>query len=131
MSKPIVTVAAMTLYEQGKFKLDDPVARFIPAFSSATVITKVGDKVQRVAPKRPISIRDVLCHATGYSYGDEAAVREFYEREGMRYWGPADMFPPRMTIEKAAEALARIPALHQPGEQFTYGFNTDLLGRLD
>jgi CubicO group peptidase (beta-lactamase class C family) len=130
MSKPIITVAAMTLYEQGRFNLDDPVARFIPAFSNATVIQKDGDTIQRVAPKRQVSIRDVLRHTTGYSYGDETAVREFYKHEGLRYWGPASMFPPRMTIEKAAEALARIPALHHPGERFTYGFSTDLLGRL-
>ncbi|MEI6568482.1 MAG: serine hydrolase, partial [Verrucomicrobiota bacterium] len=49
---------------------------------------------------------------------------------GMRYWGAGGMFPPRMTITKAAEALARIPALHHPGEKFTYGYSTDLLGRL-
>ena len=63
MSKPIITVAAMTLYEQGRFNLDDPVARFIPAFSNATVIQKDGDTIQRVAPKRQVSIRDVLRHS--------------------------------------------------------------------
>jgi CubicO group peptidase (beta-lactamase class C family) len=130
MTKPIVSVGAMRLYEQGKFKLDDPVALYIPAFSNATVLQKVGDKAERVVPKRPMSIRDVLRHGTGYSYGDEERAREFYEREGMRYWGPADMFPPKMSIKMAAEALARIPALHHPGERFTYGFSTDLLGRL-
>ena len=130
MTKPITSVGAMQLYEQGKFRLDDPVALHIPAFSNATVLQKVGDQWERVAPKRPVSIRDVLRHTTGYSYGDEAAVREFYEREGMRYWGPGDMFPPKMSIAKAAEALARIPALHHPGENFTYGYSTDLLGRL-
>ncbi len=130
MTKPLTSVAAMLLLEQGKFGLDDPVARFIPAFATATVIEKVGGETRRVAPKRPFTIRDVLRHTTGYSYGDEAAVREFYEREGMRYWGQGDMFPPKMTIEKAAEALARIPALHHPGDKFTYGYSTDLLGRL-
>ena len=130
MTKPIVSAGAMRLYEQGKFKLDDPVALYIPAFTNATVLQKVADKMERVAPKRPITIRDVLRHTTGYSYGDEAAVREFYEREGMRYWGAGDMFPPKMSISKAAEALARIPALHHPGEKHTYGYSTDLLGRL-
>ena len=130
MTKPIISVGAMRLYEQGKFKLDDPVALYIPAFSNATVLQKTGDMLERVAPKRPITIRDVLRHTTGYSYGDEAIVREFYDREGMRYWGAGDMFPPKMTIAKAAEALARIPALHHPGEKFTYGYSTDLLGRL-
>jgi CubicO group peptidase (beta-lactamase class C family) len=130
MSKPITTVAAMTLHEQGKFKLDDPIAMYIPAFTHTTVLQKTGETIQCVSPKSAISIRDVLRHTTGYSYGDEAAVKDYYEREGMRYWGPAEMFPPRMTIEKAAVALARIPALHHPGERFTYGFSSDLLGRL-
>lgn len=130
MSKPITSVGAMILYEQDKFRLDDPVALYIPAFSNGVVLQKVAGKAELVAPKRPISIRDVLRHTTGYSYGDEATVREFYEREGMRYWGPGEMFPPKMTIKKAVEALARIPALHHPGETFTYGYSTDLLGRL-
>ncbi len=130
MSKPITSVAAMTLYEQGKFQLDDPVARYIPAFDKTTVLETNGDQVKPVPPKRPITVRDVLRHTTGFSYGDEPQVREYYEREGMRYWGPSEMFPPRMNVEQAAEALARIPALHHPGERFTYGFNTDLLGRL-
>jgi CubicO group peptidase (beta-lactamase class C family) len=130
MSKPITSVAAMRLFEQGKFGLDDPVARFIPAFTNATVLETVDGKPRQVPPKRPITVRDVLRHTTGYSYGDEASVREFYEREGLRYWGPHQLFPPKMTIARAAEALARVPALHHPGEKFTYGFSTDLLGRL-
>lgn len=130
MTKPIVSVCAMRLYEQGRFKLDDPLAHYISSFSNATVLQKNGGKLERVAPKRAVSIRDVMRHTTGYSYGDEAAVREFYEQEGLRYWGPGDMFPPKMTIAKAADALARIPALHHPGEKHTYGYSTDLLGRL-
>ena len=130
MTKPITSVAAMMLFEQGKFGLDDPVARFIPAFTNATVLETVDGKPRQVPPKRPITVRDVLRHTTGYSYGDEASVREFYEREGLRYWGPHELFPPKMTIARATEALARVPALHHPGEKFTYGFNTDLLGRL-
>lgn len=130
MSKPITSVAAMMLFEQGKFALDDPVVRFIPAFTNATVLETVDGKPRRVPPKRPITVRDVLRHTTGYSYGDEASVRALYEREGLRYWGPHELFPPKMTIARAAETLARVPALHHPGEKFTYGFSTDLLGRL-
>lgn len=130
MTKPITSVAAMMLFEQGKFGLDDPVARFIPAFTNATVLETIDGKTCQVPPKRPITVRDVLRHTTGYGYGDETAVREFYEREGLRYWGPHELFPPQMSIARAAEALVRVPALHHPGEQFTYGFSTDLLGRL-
>jgi len=130
MSKPITSVAAMVLYEQGKFQLDDPVAQYIPAFAHTTVLVKERDTDKIVPASRLITVRDVFRHTTGYSYGDEAQVRPYYEREGLRYHGALEMFPPEMTIAQAAEALARVPALHHPGERFTYGFNTDLLGRL-
>ncbi len=130
MTKPITSVAALQLYEKGKFALDDPLAKFIPAFAGATVLQTTGEATEQVAPKRAISIRDVLRHTTGYSYGDEASVRPLNESRRMRYWGPEEMYPPRMTIAQAAEALARIPTLHHPGEKFTYGFSADLLGRL-
>ncbi|MEW4528346.1 serine hydrolase domain-containing protein [Maioricimonas sp. JC845] len=131
MTKPVTSVAAMTLYEQGKFELDDPVSRYIPAFADAKVIDTSGDEVRLVSPRRPITVRDVMRHSTGYNYGGEKAkAAEYYEREQMRYRPPAGMLPPGMTIAEAAEALARIPAEHHPGERFTYGFNTDLLGRL-
>ena len=130
MTKPITSVAAMLLYEEGKFQLDDPVATFIPAFARTTVLVQDGDTNKIVPANRPITVRDVFRHTTGYSYGEEPAVRPYYEREGLRYHGTLEMFPPEMTIEKAAETLARVPALHHPGERFTYGFNTDLLGRL-
>ena len=130
MSKPVVSVAAMVLMERGAFTLNDPVAKYLPAFSQAQVLEKSGDSFRTVPPRRPMTVRDVLTHTTGYSYGDEPEVRAYYEREGLRYRGPGAMFPPRLTLAQAAEAMARIPALHHPGERFTYGFSTDLLGRL-
>ncbi len=130
MSKPITSVAAMTLYEQGKFQLDDPVAKFIAAFSKTTVFDADTEKI--VSANRPITIRDVFRHTTGYSYGrgGHPKIREHYKKEGMQYHPPHGMMPPKMTIADAAEALARIPAYHHPGERFTYGYNIDLLGRL-
>ena len=131
MSKPITSVAAMKLYEQGKFRLDDPISKYIPAFAKTTVLEQDGDEVKIVPAQRQLTIRDVMRHTTGYSYGDgNPNPRKYYEREGLRYRPPAGMLPPQMTIQQAAEALARIPAIHQPGARFTYGFNTDLLGRL-
>ncbi len=131
MTKPITSVTAITLYEKGKFQLDDPVSKFIPSFEKTMVLVKDRDAVRIVPAKRQITVRDVFRHTTGYSYGDgNPNPREYYEREGMRYRGPAGMFPPKMTIEQAADALVRIPALHHPGERFTYGFSSDLLGRL-
>jgi CubicO group peptidase (beta-lactamase class C family) len=131
MTKPIVSVAAMTLWEQGKFELDDPVAKYIPAFENTSVLVEQGDSYEIVPPERPISVRDVFRHTTGYSYGRDVPVFfEYYEKEGMLYDGEHGLFPPNMTISEAADSLARIPAVHQPGAAFTYGFNTDLLGRL-
>jgi CubicO group peptidase (beta-lactamase class C family) len=130
MSKPVTSVAAMTLFDKGKFKLDDPVAKYIPAFKDAKVLEGKGKDAKLIEPKRLITVRDVLRHATGYGYGFEEEVYKYYAKEGLTGWGPLSMFPPKMTIEKLADGLARIPALHQPGERFTYGFNADLLGRL-
>jgi CubicO group peptidase (beta-lactamase class C family) len=131
MSKPITSIAAMMLLERGKFQLDDPVAKFIPAFERTTVLEIDGDTTEIVPANRQLTVRDLFRHTTGYSYGGENPnVGSYYRREGMLYRPPYGMLPPDMTIERAAEALARIPALHHPGERFTYGYNTDLLGRL-
>ncbi|MBG86882.1 MAG: serine hydrolase [Verrucomicrobiales bacterium] len=129
MTKPITSVAAMKLFEEGKFELDDPVSKYIPAFKNVKVYAGGKGNTKLVDPKRPLSVRDVFRHTAGYSYGGGNSL-EAHKREGMRYHGPGGMWPPSMTIEEAAEALARIPLLHQPGERFTYGYNTDLLGRL-
>jgi CubicO group peptidase (beta-lactamase class C family) len=131
MTKPIVSVAAMTLWEQSKFKLDDPVAKYIPAFENVRVLVEQGDSHEMVLPERPIRVRDVFRHTTGYSYGRDVPVFfEFYEKEGMLYDAEHGLFPPKKAISEAADSLARIPIAHQPGATFTYGFSTDLLGRL-
>lgn len=72
MTKPITSVAAMTLFEQGKFQLDDPVAKFIPAFEQATVWDNQKQVV--VASRRPLTVRDVFRHTTGYAYGGYAST---------------------------------------------------------
>lgn len=130
MTKPITSVAAMTLFEQGKFQLDDPVAKFIPAFSQSTVWDSKAKMA--IAPKRPITVRDVFRHTTGYAYGGNGnqELERRYREAGLEYRDPAGMLPPDMSIEEAADRLASIPAHHHPGERFTYGFSSDLLGRL-
>lgn len=128
MTKPLTSVAAMALFERGRFQLDDPVTAYIPAFAETLVLEPDGTVVPA---NRPITVRDVLRHTTGYSYGNgHADVGRFYRDEGMIYGPPHGMYPPEKTLEEAAACLARIPALHHPGERFTYGLNTDLLGRL-
>ena len=132
MSKPITSVAAMRLWEHGKFRLDDPVARFIPSFADIKVRVARNGKTQLVPPHRPITVRDLLRHTSGFSYGRDYGdqVLQDHRRAGVLYGGMKNMFPPEMTIAQAVDALSRIPLLHHPGEKFTYGFNTDVLGRL-
>ncbi len=81
--------------------------------------------------ERPIIVRDLFRHTAGFTYGTgmPEAFGTHYKREQMLYT-ERGMFPPKMSIARAAEGLARIPLLHQPGERFTYGLNVDLLGRL-
>ena len=131
MTKPITSVAAMTLWQEGAFRLDDPVARYIPAFKQTRVLVIDGDAEKMVELERPIIVRDLFRHTAGFTYGTgmPEAFGTHYKREQMLYT-ERGMFPPKMSIARAAEGLARIPLLHQPGERFTYGLNVDLLGRL-
>lgn len=132
MSKPITSVAAMQLYEKGAFDLDDPISKFIPAFEQTKAMEQINGEWNVVPLKKPITVKHVLTHTAGYSYtgGNIPSLKKKYTEAGMNYHGPAEMYPPQMTIEQAAIALASIPTHHQPGEKFTYGYCTDLLGRL-
>lgn len=130
MTKPITSVVAMILHERGAFLLDDPVSKYIPEFGAATVLDGPLGKQVPVKPKRPLTVRDCFRHTTGYSYGEDFRITAYHIREKLTYRPPSGMYPPDLTIEQAAFAMARIPALHHPGEKFTYGHSTDLLGRL-
>ncbi len=131
MTKPITSVAAMKVWEEGEFRLDDPVARYIAAFEHTQILVIDGDSEKMVALERPIIVRDLFRHSAGYTYGTgmPEAYGKYYKKEKMLYM-ERGMFPPKMSIARAAEGLARIPLLHQPGARFTYGLNVDLLGRL-
>ena len=98
MTKPVTAVAAMVLFDQGRFQLDDPIEKFIPAFANAEVIVEDGDGFKRVPANRPISVRDVLSHSTGISYGHmmpvpnydrvSSHVADFYEYPGAKGFFP-------------------------------------------
>jgi len=130
MTKPVTSVVAMILHERGAFLLDDPISKYIPEFAAATVLLGPAGIHKPVKPKRPLTVRDCFRHTTGYSYGDDFRVTAFHVRENLTFRQPSGMYPPDLTIEQAASAMARIPAVHHPGEKFTYGHSTDLLGRL-
>jgi len=131
MTKPITSVAVMTLWEQGKFKLDDPVSRYIPAFKMTDVGVVEQDKIVRVTPDRKLTIRDLLRHTSGYEYSGPAGTPfgDEYRKRGL-FYSHHGMYPPKMSIREAADALAQIPLRHQPGQRWTYGLSVDILGAL-
>jgi CubicO group peptidase (beta-lactamase class C family) len=131
-TKAITSVAVMMLFEEGKFLLDDPISRYIPAFSKPQVLDKFNpadSSYTTVPAKSEITIRQLLTHTSGISYAQigtkeanaiygKANITAGIGVENGRILGP-DMLK-----------LAKLPLMHQPGEKFTYGLNTDVLGYL-
>lgn len=132
MSKAVTTVAAMILYEEGRFMLRDPLEKYLPGFAHSTVAVAPppgspdGVNFITVKAKRPIQIRDLLTHTAGLTYGDGPAV-ELYKQAKLHGWYFADRDE---TIGEAIDRLAKLPLQGQPGESWQYGFSTDVLGRL-
>ena len=129
-SKAVTSVAVMMLMEEGKILLDDPVSKYIPEFKETYVAVQAegkGVKGYSVVPaKRQITIRDLLTHTAGISYGDGPAEEE-YLKAGIHGWYLTDK---DMTIGEVVKKLAKLPFDAQPGEHFVYGYNTDILGYL-
>ena len=126
MSKAITSVAAVTLMEDGNLLLEDPVSKFIPAFKKTTVMlppTPTAGPVS-VPARREITIRDLLTHTAGISYGTDA-LEAPYKASNLYLWYFADKDEP---IGTSMERLASLPFAAQPGERWVYGFATDLLG---
>jgi CubicO group peptidase (beta-lactamase class C family) len=129
-TKAVTSVAVLSLMEEGKIGLTDPVSRFIPAFASTTVSVRNGAAAEIVPAKRPITIRDLLTHTSGISYGTQPDVAALYEAKGLGPaaglgWYTADKDEPICTT---MEALASLPFVAQPGEAWVYGYNIDILG---
>jgi CubicO group peptidase (beta-lactamase class C family) len=129
-SKALTSVAIMQLVEQGKIGLGDPVGRYIPAFERTTVVVRTDTGRAAVPARRRITIRDLLTHTSGISYGTDSSVADLYAAQGLGpeagfYWYFADKTEP---ICQTMERLARLPFVAQPGERFVYGYNTDVLG---
>lgn len=127
MSKAITTVAAMMLFEEGKLLLDDPVSKYIAAFKKTNVMaaaTTSGPDVPTVAARREITIRDLMTHTAGISYGS-GLLEAQYKAANVYMWYFADKDEP---IATSIERLATLPFTSQPGERYVYGFSTDILG---
>ncbi len=129
MTKPITSTAVLMLFEEGRFLLSDPVAKYIPEFADIRVLdNSAGSGVRYVAPVRPISIRDLLTHTAGLSYGfdDNVYIDELYREQ---IWALRESHP-ELTLESFVQAIAKLPLAHQPGSAFRYSFATDVLGLL-
>lgn len=134
MTKAITTVSIMQLYEQGKLGLDDPIHLYIPAFKDAAVLeldsyNKADTSYTTVPAKQPVSIRHLLTHTSGITYGDfhQDPIRAVYHKLGMRAVGLSHA---EWTTEEFINKLAEVPLTFQPGEQYSYGLNMDVLGRI-
>ena len=129
-TKAVTSVAVMMLQEEGKLLIDDPVSKYIPEFAKTTVAVQAEGQEAKgytvVPAKRPITIRDLLTHTSGISYGYGPA-KDAYEAVKIQGWFLADKPEP---VGEVIKKLAGLPFDAQPGEQFIYGYNTDVLGYL-
>jgi CubicO group peptidase (beta-lactamase class C family) len=129
LTKAITSVVAMQLIQDGKMKLDDPVAKYIPSFANVKVgVEKKGEgdskTLELVAPTRPMTIKDLMTHTSGVTYGfyGDSLVRKAY-KEANIYAGDFD-------LAEFAERIAKLPLHNQPGALWQYGHSTDILGRI-
>jgi CubicO group peptidase (beta-lactamase class C family) len=129
-TKAVVTVAVLTLVEEGKIAVDDPVSRWIPAFAHTTVAVKTDTGPAIVPAKRQITIRDLLTHTSGISGGLDPLIARAYAAKGLGseagfWWYFADKDEPICTT---VERLATLPFSAQPGERWIYGYSIDVAG---
>ncbi|MHB9028318.1 MAG: serine hydrolase domain-containing protein [Candidatus Latescibacterota bacterium] len=127
MSKALTSTAVMMLYEEGRFLLNDPVSKFIPEFRDMKVMVadSSGGSPKLVPAKREITIRHLLNHTSGLTYGS-GPVAPFYKNAGMT----VGLTPTEGTIGEMIRKLAGLPLVSQPGEEFQYGMSIDVLGYL-
>jgi CubicO group peptidase (beta-lactamase class C family) len=128
MTKPVTSVAAMMLYEEGAFELTDPVSAFIPAFANVRVYAGGSDQRQVTVPAtEPVRIWHLLTHTSGLTYGFLRVhpVDALYRAAGFE-WGT----PSGMDLAQACDAWAGLPLLFQPGTEWNYSVATDVLGRV-
>ncbi|WP_297337122.1 serine hydrolase domain-containing protein [Algoriphagus sp.] len=125
MTKPIATVALMMLYEEGKFFLTDPVENYIPEFKNLQVLNdpEDGKNGETVPAKQKITISQILSHTAGFSHGLGSTQQEIDVRDAL-------YAQPHETIESRVKALASIPLIGQPGEQWYYSASPDIAARL-
>jgi CubicO group peptidase (beta-lactamase class C family) len=124
MTKPIVTVAAMMLFEQGRILLGDPVSKYLPEFGNLQVAVARGDQIDLVPATRPVTIQDLLRHTSGltYEFRGNGPVHKMYTA--------AKIYSRDRTAAEHVAVLGQLPLLYQPGTHWEYGRSTDVVGRL-
>jgi CubicO group peptidase (beta-lactamase class C family) len=118
MTKPMVSVAAMMLSEEGRLDIGAPVADFIPEFSEMTV------GVERAKAKRTMTVQDLLRHTSGLTYAG------FGDSPVQMIWRDADLMNENQTNEELVAKLAKVPLMFEPGTTWEYSMSTDVLGRV-
>jgi CubicO group peptidase (beta-lactamase class C family) len=130
MTKPITTVTAMMLVEEGRLKLDDPVSKYIPSFAKMQVGVEKSDPsggkptLELVAVRRPMTVQDLMRHTSGLTYGffGNSMVKTLYSE--------ANLSDITRSNEEVAEKIATLPLAYQPGSTWDYSHSTDVLGRV-
>jgi CubicO group peptidase (beta-lactamase class C family) len=129
-TKALTSVVILSLAEEGRLSVDDPVSRWIPSFAHTSVATKGDTGLVLVPATRAITIRDLLTHTAGISYGNDPLIAALYAAQGLGPragwgWYTADKDEP---ICATMERLGSLPFTAQPGARYVYGYNTDILG---
>ena len=125
MTKPITSVAAMMLWEEGRFLLSDPIGKYLPELSDLDVALERGAEIERVPAERPISVQDLLRHTSGltYEFRGPGAVQKMYMS--------AKVFSRAQSSAEQVATLGKLPLLHQPGTRWEYSRSTDVVGRFE
>jgi CubicO group peptidase (beta-lactamase class C family) len=129
MSKPVTAVAALTLLEEGRFQLDDPVSAYIPELGRLKVLRRLTDDGPQVEePRRPVTVRHLFTHTAGFCYPDSRGSGA--ERLLASAMGSEAIICLPMDLARLMTVLASVPLACHPGEDYEYGLSIDVLGRL-
>jgi len=126
-TKAVVSVAFLQLVQKGAVGLDDPIEKYFPTFSSQKVISSKGDSFQLVDKVRSVTIRDLLTHQSGISSGDEYPKYAYLYK---KYNLDKPLNGSYATLAEEVAQIAQMPLMHQPGERFSYGLSTNVIGAL-
>jgi CubicO group peptidase (beta-lactamase class C family) len=124
MTKPITSVAAMMLWEEGRFLLGDPVSQYLPELADLQVAVERDGEIERVPAARAVTIQDLLRHTSGltYEFRGPGAVQKMYMS--------AKVYSRAQSSADQVATLSKLPLLHQPGTRWEYSRSTDVVGRL-